>query len=139
MTQPDDETQPQPTVSPPSAVPPPNPPGPAVPPPPPPSEPPPLTAKPDRPADPGWREPPWIPPRDARDRARELREKERRDRSPSPFALVVGLVLIVLGGWWFLERTLGISLPRIAWGSLWPLLLIILGGVILIRSFDRRP
>ena len=86
----------------------------------------PLKADPDRPADSGWREPAWFPPRD------------RRDRSPSTFALVVGLALIAIGLYYFLDRTLGLDMPAIRWSSLWPIILIVIGGLILLRSIDRR-
>ena len=86
----------------------------------------PLKADPDRPADSGWREPAWFPPRD------------RRDRRPSTFALVVGLALIAIGLYYFLDRTLGLDMPAIHWSSLWPIILIVIGGLILLRSFERR-
>lgn len=86
-----------------------------------------LRVDPDRPADSGWREPAWMPPRD-RD----------RDRRPSTVAIVVGLVLIGLGVWFFLDRTLGYDLPRIQWSSVWPIILIVVGGLILLRSIQRR-
>ena len=92
---------------------------------------PPLRADPDRPADSGWREPPWIPARDS--------EGHRdRDRRPSAAAMVVGLVLIAIGAYAFLDRTLGIAMPRIQWGSLWPVILIVIGILVLLRSFQRR-
>ncbi|HYX12296.1 MAG TPA: hypothetical protein VE817_09945 [Candidatus Acidoferrum sp.] len=90
---------------------------------------PPLRVDPDRPSDSTWREPAWFPPRD------RLR---RGDRRPSPFALVIGLIFIVVGLYYFLDRTLGIVLPRIQWANVWPIALIVLGGLILIRSFQRR-
>jgi len=86
---------------------------------------PPLRADPDRPADSGWREPPWFPPRE-------------RDRRPSAFALVVGLVLIAIGAYYFIDRTLGIALPPIQWSGVWPIILIVIGGLILVRSFQRK-
>ena len=86
-----------------------------------------LRVDPDRPADSGWREPAWMPPRD-RD----------RNRRPGAFAIVVGLVLIGLGVWFFLDRTLGMDLPRIQWSSVWPIILIVVGGLILLRSIQRR-
>jgi hypothetical protein len=89
---------------------------------------PPLRADPDRPADSGWREPPWIPG-----------QARARDRRPNAAAIVVGLILIGLGAYWFLDQTLGIAMPRISWGGVWPIILILIGGVILIRSLDRRP
>ena len=92
-----------------------------------PSPTPPLRADPDRPADSGWREPPWNP---AQARA--------RDHRPNTAAIVVGLILIGLGAYWFLDQTLGIALPEISWGGIWPVVLILIGGLILIRSLDRR-
>ena len=86
-----------------------------------------MRADPDRPVDSGWREPPWFPPR-----GRE------RDRRPSAVAIVIGLVLIAIGLYYFLDRTLGIALPGIQWSSAWPIILIVLGGLILVRSFQRK-
>jgi hypothetical protein len=86
--------------------------------------PPPLSPDPNRPADPGWREPPWIPPR-------------RRDARPNLVALIVGFALIAFGVWFFVDRTLGIALPAIRWGSIWPIILIVIGAVVLLRSLDR--
>jgi hypothetical protein len=133
MTDPIDDTQPHATTDPGPPVPPaPAAPTPAAEPPaaeplaaePPASEPP-LRADPDRPADPGWREPAWFPPRE-------------RERRPSAAAVVFGLALIAIGVWFFLDRTIGVDLPRIQWGTIWPVILIALGGLILLRSFRRR-
>ena len=86
-----------------------------------------LRADPNRPADSGWREPAWIPPRE-----------HQRDHRPSIVAIVVGLVLIAIGGYYFLDRTLGLAMPRIHWGSVWPIVLIVVGGLILLRSFRGK-
>jgi cell wall-active antibiotic response 4TMS protein YvqF len=52
---------------------------------------------------------------------------------------VVGLVFLVIGIWYFLDTTLGLTMPDIEWGDLWPILLIVIGGVILYRAaVDRR-
>jgi hypothetical protein len=99
-------------------------------PPPTPDEGPALRADPDRPADSGWREPPWFPPGDGR--------RRDRDRRPGVVATVVGLVLIAIGAYYFLDRTLNIDMPRIQWGSLWPIVLIVIGILVLLRSFQRR-
>ena len=125
MTDPIDDTQPHATTDPAPPVPP----APASASPLPPSEPPvsepPLRADPDRPADSGWREPTWFPPRE-------------RERRPSLAAVVFGLALIAIGLWFFLDRTIGVDLPRIQWGTIWPVILIVIGGLILLRSFQRR-
>lgn len=125
MTDPIDDTQPHATTDPA----PPAPPAPAssssLPPSEPPVSEPALRADPDRPADSGWREPAWLPPRE-------------RERRPSLAAVVFGLALIAIGLWFFLDRTIGVDLPRIQWGTIWPVILIVIGGLILLRSFQRR-
>lgn len=147
MTDPTDETQPHPTVgassgavpessSSPIAPPPPDEPPNAAPPSPPPpgaapSEPPrpgdpPLRANPDRPTS-DWREPPWFPPRE-----------RARDRGPSLVAIVVGLGLLAVGIYYFLRQTLGIDIPPIRWSSVWPVILIVIGGLIVLRALGRR-
>ena len=84
-----------------------------------------LTANPNRPADSGWREPPWFP------------AKARRERPSSGPAIIIGAILIVVGVWFFVKTTLGVDLPDVALGSLWPILLIVAGAFLLIRSFGR--
>jgi hypothetical protein len=147
MTDPTDETQPHATATPPdpatAATPPAPPPDPAFTPAAapspdpaipaatgsvsvPPGEPP-LQVDPNRPADSGWREPAWFPPRDG-----------ERDRKPSPAAIVVGLAFIAVGVWFFLDRTLDVDLPRLQWSTIWPVILIVIGGLVLIRSFQRK-
>ncbi len=125
MTEPIDETQPHPTVgsdAPPAAgdaaasaaAPPPASPSPPL-----------QAAPPGPPSD--WREPPWYPPRE-----------RSRDRGPSPIAIVIGLIVLGIGIYYFVDRTLGIALPPINWGSLWPLILIVIGVVIVVRAMSRR-
>src|SRR5438552_19192095 len=78
------------------------------------------TARPARPRNAGsWREPPWFPSRD----------HDRRERRANAGSIVIGAIVLAIGVYYFLDRTLGIAMPRIAWGSLWPILLIVLGGL----------
>jgi len=143
MTDPTDETQPHPTPgagsgpvpespSSPIAPPPPEesssgtaPPSPPPSAPPPPSDPP-LRADPDRPTS-DWREPPWFPPRE-----------RARDRGPSLVAIVVGLGLLAIGIYYFLRQTLGVDIPPIRWSSVWPVIIIVIGGLIVLRALGRR-
>jgi hypothetical protein len=46
-------------------------------------------------------------------------------------ARIFGLILLAVGLWFFIEVTLGIDLPTIRWGQLWPLILIVIGVLIL--------
>ena len=69
-------------------------------------------------------------------------EKHRRPPAADPGrfgTIVFGLALIAVGLWFFADRTLGLDLPRIDWGSLWPLILIVLGGWVLLGARGRRP
>ena len=52
-------------------------------------------------------------------------------------SLILGVILLVIGGWFFASRTLGLDLPRLDWGQLWPILLVGLGLWIVWRSVQR--
>ena len=56
-------------------------------------------------------------------------------RGPS---LVVGVVLLAIGLWYFADRTLGLDLPRLNWNDLWPIALILAGGWIIAGPYLRR-
>jgi hypothetical protein len=51
---------------------------------------------------------------------------------------VWGLILLAFGLWFFADITLKMDLPALAWGDLWPLILIVLGGLVVIRGLARR-
>jgi hypothetical protein len=53
-------------------------------------------------------------------------------------ARVWGLVLLAVGLWFFAAFTLRINLPTVAWADLWPLILILFGGLIVVRGLARR-
>jgi hypothetical protein len=87
----------------------------------------PLRADPNRPAASEWREPPWFPPRDG-----------AAKRGPNIATVVIGLVLVAIGLYYLLDVTLGVDLPPIRWGSVWPIILIAIGGLIILRASTRR-
>lgn len=91
------------------------PPGPASPPPGPASPPPGPTTPPPVP-------PAWSPPRAEHDRTGPL---------------VFGAIVLLIGLWFFATVTLGLDLPRISWGQLWPVILIGIGILIVLRAFRR--
>ena len=82
----------------------------------------------DSPRSTDWREPPWFPPRD----------KDRSEPKANLAAIVVGLIILAVGVYFFLDRTLGVAMPPVRWSSLWPVILIVVGGLVLIRSIQRR-
>jgi len=68
----------------------------------------------------------------------ESRERPR-DGDPGRSATIVfGLIVIAVGLWFFADRTLGLDLPTLNWGSLWPLALIGVGAWILLGAGRRR-
>jgi hypothetical protein len=100
-----------PTPAPPDPAPPtPAPPDPV--PPPPPTPPPPSP-----PPAPAWQPPPADHGRNA--------------------SLILGVIVLIIGAWFFATRTLGLDLPDLDWGQLWPVILIVLGGWIVYSSFRR--
>jgi uncharacterized integral membrane protein len=53
-------------------------------------------------------------------------------------SIVVGLFFLFVGIWFFLDRTLGIEMPDVNWNAVWPVVLVLLGAVILVRSVANR-
>jgi len=49
-----------------------------------------------------------------------------------------GLAVLVVGLWFFADVTLGLDMPAIPWGDLWPLAIIAVGLVIIVRGMTRR-
>jgi Domain of unknown function (DUF5668) len=49
-----------------------------------------------------------------------------------------GLILLAVGLWFFADVTLGYDMPSIAWRDLWPVALIGIGLLVLVRGMTRR-
>jgi hypothetical protein len=64
--------------------------------------------------------------------------RSSRARGQNGPSIVVGLIFVAIGVWYFLDQTLGLDMPRINWRDFWPVILIFLGGVIVFRSVGRR-
>jgi hypothetical protein len=48
-------------------------------------------------------------------------------------SIILGLMILGVGIWYFADRTLGLELPRIEADQLWPLAVIALGAWLVIR------
>lgn len=51
---------------------------------------------------------------------------------------VWGLVLLAVGLWFFADVTLRMDLPNVRWSEAWPVILIVIGGVVVVRGLARR-
>src|SRR4051812_33771669 len=53
-------------------------------------------------------------------------------------SMVFGVIVLLVGLWFFAGQTLGLDLPDVEWSQLWPLLLIGLGAWIVIGAMRRN-
>ena len=85
---------------------------------PPPSAPPASTySPPPPPSQPAWRPPPADHGRTA--------------------SVIFGVIILLIGLWFFASQTLGLDLPDIEFGQLWPLILIAIGAWIVLGAMRR--
>jgi hypothetical protein len=52
-------------------------------------------------------------------------------------SIVFGVILLIVGAWFFATRTLGLDLPDLDWDQLWPLILIGIGVWIVLGAVRR--
>jgi len=55
--------------------------------------------------------------------------------------VVFGVVLVVVGIYFVLKETLQIALPEISWSTAWPLMVVGVGALVVLRAltgWDRR-
>ncbi len=52
-------------------------------------------------------------------------------------AVIIGVIILAVGGWFLLENTFGITLPELNWDMIWPLFIIAVGIGIVWRAWDR--
>ena len=53
-------------------------------------------------------------------------------------SLIFGAIILILGVWFFATNTLGLDLPDLDWGQLWPIILIAIGGWIVLTAMRQR-
>ena len=54
-------------------------------------------------------------------------------------ALIFGAILVVVGAYYLLENMFGIVMPEINWDQVWPIIVIVLGGAVILRAVASRP
>jgi uncharacterized protein YjeT (DUF2065 family) len=59
-------------------------------------------------------------------------------RASDTASRIWGLVVLAVGLWFLADVTLGYDMPSIAWRDLWPIALIAIGLVVVIRGMTRR-
>lgn len=65
----------------------------------------------------------------------ETRERRRRSEVGG---FVLGGILLLVGGYYLLQQTLGLNLPDLDWNKLWPLILIVIGGLVIYGAWSRN-
>ena len=53
-------------------------------------------------------------------------------------AIVFGTILLLIGGYYLLQETMGLDLPELDWSRIWPVFLLLLGAVIVYRAWQER-
>lgn len=93
----------------------------------------------DEPAPPAMEQPTEVPqPPPNPTPAASWGQGQQPRRDPGRWvSVVVGLIVLAVGLWLFAEVTLGIDLPAIRWSQLWPVILIVIGGWIVLGTMRR--
>jgi hypothetical protein len=53
-------------------------------------------------------------------------------------ARIWGLIVLAAGLWFLADVTIGLDMPNVPWGDVWPLGLILIGLLIVVRGMGRR-
>lgn len=59
-------------------------------------------------------------------------------RAADTAARAWGLVILAVGSWFLADVTLGYDMPGIPWGDVWPIGLIVIGLLVVVRGMSRR-
>ena len=76
--------------------------------------------------------------RDAEAWGKRISKDPGYKRAADTAARIWGLIILAVGVWFLLDVTLGYDMPRIPWGDVWPVGLIVIGLVIVLRGMGRR-
>jgi hypothetical protein len=59
-------------------------------------------------------------------------------RAGDTAARIWGLFILAVGAWFFGDVTLGYDMPSVPWGDVWPVGLIAIGLLVVLRGMTRR-
>ncbi len=74
---------------------------------------------------------------DGRERS-DWRERAGARRAIDTGTVIWGAILLAVGIWFFLDHTLGFSMPSVDWGDLWPIILVVIGAGVILQGLGRR-
>jgi hypothetical protein len=60
-------------------------------------------------------------------------------RAADTAARAWGLVILAIGVWFLVDVTFDYDMPAVPWGDLWPVALIVIGLLVVMRAMSRRP
>jgi hypothetical protein len=76
--------------------------------------------------------------RDAEAWGKRVADDPRYRRTADTAARIWGLIILAVGVWFLIDVTLGYDMPRVPWGDVWPIGLIVVGLVVILRGTGRR-
>jgi hypothetical protein len=83
--------------------------------------------------------PPTAPPADPSPTPSAWTGKADDDDGDARWAAIIGgVAVLAVGIWFFLDRTLGLDMPDVDWGDIWPIFIIAVGAWLVVRSLARR-
>ena len=59
-------------------------------------------------------------------------------RATDTLARIWGLIILAAGLWFLADVTIGLDMPTVPWGDLWPLALILIGLFVVVRGMGSR-
>jgi hypothetical protein len=65
-------------------------------------------------------------------------EPRRQRRRLDGGGLFIGGILLLVGVYYLFQQTLGFDLPDLNWNQMWPVILIVIGGLVLYGAWTRR-
>jgi hypothetical protein len=63
----------------------------------------------------------------------------RQTESHNGGGIVLGLILLVVGGYYFLRNTLGFDLGELDGEAIWPIVIVAFGSWLVIRNLTQTP